>query len=342
MRSFKRVLLSALCFVLVFALLAGLCLRLYYGSETLTIRDDRLRASLAGSLDRLMLGSSHAWNGFVPAVFDERVQSSSYNLSGGVFPMYAKNYFLSKELGRNPIRVVYVEISDDTLTHSNAHDYAEGDEIAIARLDSWEERLDYMRRYLSFSDCVNVFSRAILRGVQAGAALLQGKSTMDYAARGFYTKDGMDVTLTPAEAAAIRGTTHIASGDYLPENIEQLTALLQTCRAAGAEPVLVVIPVSDAYLWRQTGEDDFHAWLEAYSREQGCACYDFNLLRARYSILSDRDCYINPTHLSRHGAEVFTAAFAGLMELSERGESIDGAFYESYEELLRDSPYAAA
>ena len=340
MRSFKRVLLSALCFALVFALLAGACLGLYYGSETLTIRDDRLRASLAGSLDRLMLGSSHAWNGFAPAVFDARLHSSSYNLSGGVFPMYAKNYFLQKELGRNPLRVVYVEISDDTLTHSNAHDYAEGDEIAVARLDSWSERLDYMRRFLSFDDCVNVFSRALLRGVQAGVALLRGRSTMDYAARGFYTKESMDVSLTPEEAEAIRGTTHIASADYRADNIEQLTALLKTCRDAGAEPVLVVIPVSDAYLWRQTGEDDFRTWLKAYSEEQGCACYDFNLLRERYSIFSDRDCFINPTHLSRHGAERFTEAFAELMEKAERGESLEDAFYDSYEQLLLESPYA--
>ena len=340
MRSFKRVLLSALCFALVFALLAGACLGLYYGSETLIIMDANLRASLAGSLDRLMIGSSHAWNGFSPAMFDERLHSSTYNLSGGVFPMYAKRYFLEKELGRNPLKVVYIELSDDTLTRTNERDYAEGDEIAIARLDSWGERLSYMKRFLRLEDCVNVFSRALLRGVQAGVALLRGKSTMDYAARGFYSKESMDVSLTPEEAAAIRGTTHIASADYRADNIEQLTALLKTCRDAGAEPVLVVIPVSDAYLWRQTGEDDFRTWLKAYSEEQGCACYDFNLLRERYSLFSDRDCFINPTHLSRHGAERFTEVFAALMERAERGESLEGAFYDSYEQLLLESPYA--
>ena len=111
MRNSKRVLFSVVCFVLAFALLAAMSLGIYYGSETLAIMDSRVRASLAGSLDRLMIGSSHAWNGFMPAVFDARLHSSSYNLSGGVFPMYAKNYFLQKELARNPLKIVYIEIS---------------------------------------------------------------------------------------------------------------------------------------------------------------------------------------------------------------------------------------
>ena len=163
---------------------------------------------------------------------------------------------------------------------------------------------------------------------------------MDYAARGFYTKESMDVRLTPQEAEAIRGTTHISSADYRADNIEQLTQLLKTCRDAGAEPVLVVIPVSDAYLWRQTGEDDFYSWLRDFGEEQGCAVYDFNLLRERYTLFSDSDCFINPTHLSRRGAERFTEAFAAVMERAEKGESLEGAFYDSYEQLLLESPYA--
>ena len=339
MRSFKRVLLSVLCFALVFALLAGLSLGLYYGSETLIIMDSGLRASLSGSLNRLMIGSSHAWNGFAPAVFDARLKSSSYNLSGGVFPMYAKKYLLEKELSRNPLEVVYIELSDDTLTRSNERDYAEGDEIAIARLDSWAERLHYMRLFLSFNDCVNVYSRALLRGGQAAFALLRGQSTMDYSARGWYAKDATDVSMTPEEAARSHNTDQISPADYREENIEQLVKLLQTCRDAGVQPVIVVLPVSDTHLWKTAGEDDFRIWLEDFCREQGCPVYDFNLLRERYALFSDRESFRDGGHLGRQGAETFTAVFAELMEKAERGEDISSAFYDSYEELLVLSPY---
>ena len=339
MRSFKRVLLSALCFVLTFALLAGASLGIYYGSETLAIMDSSVRASLAGSLDRLMIGSSHAWNGFMPTVFDARLHSSSYNLSGGVFPMYAKNYFLEKELGRNPLKVVYIEISDDTLTRTNEHDYAEGDEIAIARLDSWGERLQYMKRFLTLNDCVNVFSRALLRGGQAVVAILQGRTTLDKTARGYYGKDGTDVSLTPEEAEREHNADSISTADYRAENIEGLEALLRTCREAGAQPVIVVLPVSDTHLWKTAGEEDFRLWLEAFCREQGCPVYDFNLLRDRGELFSDRDSFRDGGHLSRQGAETFTTVFAELMEKAERGEDISDRFFESYDELLLHSPY---
>lgn len=339
MRNSERVLLSVLCFACVVALLFGAFLGLYYGSETLNIMDSGLRRSLAGSLDRIMIGSSHAWNGFMPAVFDSYLHSSSYNLSGGVFPMYAKELFLEKELSRNPLKLVYLEISDDTLTRTNERDYAEGDEIAIARLDSWAERFAYMKRFLTLDDCVNVYSRALLRGVQALASLAQHNSTLDYSARGFYGKNASDVTLTPAEAAARFEQERISPEAYRPENIEQLRAVLQTCQDGGAEPVIVVLPVSDAYLWETAGEDDFRLWLVDFCRAEGCACYDFNLLRDRYSLFSDTDSYVNKTHLSRKGAETFTSVFAELMEKAENGEDIAPYFYGSYEELLRKSPY---
>ena len=339
MRNSKRVLLSVVCFVLVFALFAALSLGIYYGSETLAIMDSGVRASLAGSLDRLMIGSSHAWNGFMPAVFDARLHSSSYNLSGGVFPMYAKNYFLQKELARNPLKIVYIEISDDTLTRSNERDYAEGDEIAIARLDSWGERLSYMKRFLRFNDCVNVYSRALLRGGQAAVAVLQGKTTLDYAARGYYGKDGIDVSLSPEEAEREHNVDKIAPADYRAENIEGLTTLIETCRDAGIQPVIVVLPVSDTHLWKTEGEEAFRLWLEDYGREQDCRVYDFNLLRDRYELFSDRESFRDGGHLSRQGAETFTNVFAELMEKTEQGGDISDSFFESYDELLAHSPY---
>ncbi|MBR5109282.1 MAG: hypothetical protein IK099_03720 [Clostridia bacterium] len=339
MRNSKRVLLSLLCFIGIITLLSAVCLGLYYNTETLNIMDSRLRASLAGTLDRLMIGSSHAWNGFMPQVFDEALQCSSYNLSGGVFPMYAKELFLKKELSRNPIQTVYIEISDDTLTRTNASDYSEGDEIAIARLDSWGERFDYMRRFLSLNDCVNVYSRALLRGVQAGLTLLRNKSTMNYADRGFYGKRTEDMRFTPEEAAERYQRDTVPVADYRQENIEQLRSVVQTCRELGAEPVFVVIPVSDSYLWEKAGMDGFRLWLTQFCGEMGCACYDFNLLRDRYALFSDQISYVNYTHMSATGAEAFTSAFARVVLSAERGEDVSPLFYGSYAEALLDSPY---
>lgn len=339
MRNSKRVLLSLLCFICIITLISIACLGVYYQTETLVINDSKLRQSLAGTLDRLMIGCSHAWNGFMPQVFDEVLGSSSYNLSGGVFPMYAKEYFLQKELARNPIHTVYLEIAYDTMTRTNAKDYSEGDEIAIARLDSWAERFDYMRRFLTLDECVNVYSRALLRGGQAWLALLRGTGTMHYEDRGFYGKKTYDVRFTPEEAAVKCRSELIPLADYRQENIDQLRAMVNTCRKMGAEPVFVVLPLSDSFLWKKSGMDSFHQWLKDFSTEMDCVCYDFNLLRNRYDLFSDEVSYTTDTHMSNAGARAFTAAFAEVMKLVDRGEDVTALFYPSYEEMLVDSPY---
>lgn len=339
MRNSKKVLLSLLCFICIVVLFSITCLGVYYETETLIITDSKLRQSLAGTLDRLMIGSSHAWNGFVPQVFDEALGCSSYNLSGGVFPMYAKELFLQKELARNPIRTVYLEIACDTMTRTNASDYSEGDEIAIARLDSWSERFDYMRRFLTLDDCINVYSRALLRGLQSALMLLQGNSTMNYEARGFYGKKATNVRFTPEEAAIRHQSDPTPLANYRQENIDQLRSIVNTCRQMGAEPIFVVIPVSDSFLWKKANMDSFRLWLKDFSAEMDCACFDFNLLRDRYNLFYDEISYTSDTHMSIDGARSFTTVFAEVMRLAEQGENTDNLFYSSYEEMLLDSPY---
>ena len=108
------------------------------------------------------------------------------------------------------------------------------------------------------------------------------------------------------------------------------------------QPVVVVVPVSDRHLWRTEGEEDCRLWLESFCREQGCPFYDFNLLRDRYELFSDKESFRDGGHLCSRGAETFTAVFADLMERAERGENIDGCFFDSYDELLRQSPYLPA
>lgn len=225
------------------------------------------------------------------------------------------------------------------MTRTNAKDYSEGDEIAIARLDSWTERFDYMRRFLTLDECINVYSRALLRGVQAWLTLLRGTGAIDYADRGFYGKKATDIRLMPEEAAIMHHSDIISLEDYQQENINQLRAIVNTCRQMGAEPVFLVLPISDSSLWKKSEMDSFRQWLKGFSAEMGCTCYDFNLFRDRYSIFSDEVSYTSGTHMSVTGARAFTAAFAEVMAMVERGENVDDLFYPSYEEMLLDSPY---
>ena len=342
MRNFKRVGLSLLCFACMAAVVSAAVLGLYYNTELQYFMDSRLRRELAGSVDLLVMGSSHAWNGIVPQVLDETLGANSYNLSGGIVPMYAKILMVEKELRRNPVETVLIEVAYDTMTRDNATDYAEGDEIIIARLDNWGERLDYMRRFLSLSDMGNVYSRALLRGVQAWLALFTGGGGVDDAAKGYYAKDGNDVTIPPDKVDALYCSKDFADvmADYRQVNLEQLEQLIQVCRQYGAEPILINTPLSDHENWKMQNWALFSDWFQGFAEAQGCRAYDFNLLRNRYALFSDDRSFRDECHLCRVGAQVFTEELARILLRAKSGEDVSGAFYGSYEEMLKDSPYA--
>ena len=339
MRNFKRTAFSVLCFLVVVALISVACIGFYYHTEWQHFMDGRVRRSLSGSLDFLIIGSSLAWNGFAPQVLDEELGVNSYNLSSGVMPMHAKTLMVEKELKRNPVKTVLIEIAYDTLTRDTAQDYSEGDEMVIARMDSWGERFEYMRTYLSINDVMNVYSRALLRGVQAWLTLFRGEEGVVPARKGYYPRVSNDQTIAPEDVAAAYHKKTFSLADYRQVNVDELVDLIETCRAYGAEPILVTFPISDRANWTIDHLVDYGVWMEEFCREHGCAFYNCNLLRDRYDLFSDSVSFFDPEHLSDAGAQAFTRRFSELLGEVWAGESIADAFYSDSDAMLQDSPY---
>ena len=72
------------------------------------------------------------------------------------------------------------------------------------------------------------------------------------------------------------------------------------------------------------------------SDETGCRLYDFNLLKDRFSLFRDDVSFHDTEHMSRVGAEVFTAVFCDTLLAEQRGEDISSRFYASYAEMTED------
>ena len=339
MRSVKKTLLSALCLVAFLAAATAAVLGLYYTTEYQTYTDSFLRRELAGTIDLLIVGSSHAENGIAPALLDEELGTVSYNISGWVMPMYAKRLLVEKELARNPISTVVIEVAFDTLSRSNAEDFCEGDEAVIARLDTMGERLSYMRRYLSVNEWADVYSRAMFRGMQVWLKKLTGAEGLDRAAKGYFGKEGVPLTIAPEDAAAMYASESFTVDDYLPENAETLGEIVRLCRERGARPVIVTVPVSDRFLWVTDGLDDFLAYMRDLCAALDCPYADCNLLRSRGELFCDEGSFRDLNHLSDTGAQAFTPVLAAYLRALGEGEDPAGLFCDSYAEALLASPY---
>ena len=338
MRGFRKTCLSVLCVLCMLGLVSAASLGLYYHSDLQYYMDAGQRASLAGTLDALIIGSSHGWYGISTQILDEESGVCSYNLSGGVMPVQAKLTLLEKELKRNPVKTVLIEITCDSMRRDSGADFAEGDEAFIARLDTWGERLDYLRG-LSPNDWVNVYSRALLRGFQCWLQLLKGGGGKSLV-KGYYPHEANDISIPAGQIAGACQSERYSLEGYLQENMDGYSDLIALCRQYGAEPVVLVAPVSDRMNWTMAGLQDFHDWLSAFCAERDCPFYDFNLLIDRYALLNDRQSFLDAGHLSQTGAEAFTGKLAAVLSKAAAGESTEGCFYADYDQMLADSPYA--
>ena len=123
------------------------------------------------------------------------------------------------------------------------------------------------------------------------------------------------------------------------DNLDTLQRMAGYCREQGIRVIVAVAPLSDAFLWKHTGLDDFLAMLRKFYADNQCEFYDLNLDRERYSLYSDDHSFWDETHLSSVGAEAMTARFCELIRKTGSGEDIRGSFYSGYEEIKQDSPY---
>ena len=99
MRIFKRFALYLLSIALVVMLVSAAFIVPWLNTPT-DDHDQALRAKLAGQIDTLIIGQSYARDGIAPKILDEKLNTTTYNLSGSLMPIDGQQYMINKELAR--------------------------------------------------------------------------------------------------------------------------------------------------------------------------------------------------------------------------------------------------
>lgn len=338
MRIFKRFLLYIAAVLLVVVTLSLLIL-IPWMNAPVDYHDQALRRQLAGQLDTLVIGQSYTMDSIIPGILDRKLGTSTYNLSGSLMPIYAQRFMAEKEIARNPIHYVLLEVTPDTFTNDETENYGNGDSYIIARLDSFGERLRYLREHVQLQDWPNVYARLMLLSLRSAVnGILGHPNSIVNEDRGFNPQRAKDVSLDPEIAPLVYLSSHIF-GTERESNIREFESLIETCQKMGCEVILIYTTVSHAKVWQIYDQDEFRLWTQDLASKYNVPVFDFNLLRDRYSLFSDEYSFSDENHLSAEGAKVLSEAIADVLYRYRSGEDVSNLFFNTYWEAIQHSVY---
>ncbi len=333
MRNFSKALLATLLFVVCVAAVSAAVIGGYLRSDALAYEDAAVRGELAGELDTLVCGASHGYRAFVPAVLDRELGVSSYNLSCFLTTMSGRRALLEKELERNPVETVILELSFNSLSRTRAGDGAEGDIYELARLDNTAEQLEYFRENVLPGECLNVYSELLVRGAQSWYNLLRGihLGAGNLLTRGYLPLPCNDISVSDE---TICSYYHSASVYAAPDsaNVQELQNILRMCNERNIRVIIITTPVSESFSTRHGGLDEVRGDIGALAAEFECEYYDFNLARNKTELYGDDSAFYDELHLCDSAAQTFSAEVAAVMSAAAAGENVQDYFFSSYAE----------
>ena len=341
MHNFKKVLLVSIGFLAMCAALALGLAEVYMHSEYAYDEDLKLRKSLAGEIDYICLGASHVQQALIPSELDQTLDVNSYILAGGWQSVYISSILFETELSRNPVKEVVIDITSDTMNPTDPDYEMEKNLYVLPRLENDAQRLSYISKTFNARDYKNILIRYMQKSAEYLFKKASGQKTDNvvYENKGFRDRASKNMRLADGNIEKTLNSGKI-NMNWSQENMDQLSEIIQTCHENNIKVSVVVIPVTQAKIWRLDGWDAFLGKLQEFCKENDCTMVDFNLLRNRFTLFSEETSFSNQDHLSLKGAQEFTPIYCQIMEQISRGEDVSSQFYDSYEEMKQHTIYA--
>lgn len=333
MHNFKSALRDTILVLLFVVIIVLVIFEGYFRTSQFDYQDAAVRQDLAGSIDTVVCGASQGMDSFIPPIYNETFNANCYNLSCAMMTMKGRYVLLKKEIDRNPIRTVFLELSSDSLTRNRDEEFPEGDIYELGRWDTLGERIRFFINNIRFSEYSMIFHDTFHRSITSWQSIIkQARSAPAYEdTLGYKPLDSTDISLTLAEAEALYHSDHLTT-DLNEENILYFRKIYDLCKQKDIRLILITVPISEPLLFTFDNYDDAYKQIADIAEEYQLEFYDFNLYKNyRYSPI---DCFANENHMSRIGATLFTEDLIYVLEASSHDEDINDLFYDTYVEAI--------
>ncbi len=331
MHSFKKILRTSLLFLLIIAVISVALMEAYFRSERDYFQDGSERAALAGTLDTVFLGASHAYRAFDPTVIDPILGTHSYNLSGALMSMRSRLLLLQEEVSRNPVKTVVLEVSFNTMSRVRRNEGIEGDLYTMSRLDRFSDRVSFFFGFY-FDEWPDVYYKFVSEGVNVLASRIKGQFVQKKGDRrfGFVPTGPGNYKFTDNYQSIYRTRWKWINESVDEENLSCLDQITALCKEKNIELILVTTPISKEQLCSYGDYDVPYRWYCQYAEAQGLRYVDFNLYKEKETLFPDSEMFFDTLHLNTEGAERFSRLFAELEQRMRSGEDLSDQFYDSY------------
>lgn len=329
MHNFKKIILHTVLLIF-FVIIILICSTLpYFGGESYYYQDYKVRKSLSGKLDTLVIGSSHALRSIKPTVLNEKLNTKAYNLSSPLMSMYGRYVMLEKEINRNPIKTVYFEISYNALTLDRKTLGLEGDLYVLGRFDNVFERINFFTNAFTPDEYKKVLSDVIVRSRNS---FFTHNTIKQYETFGYLPMPSNNQLLSDETKEKIKNTK-LLDTKIKEESLNYFDKIIKLCKRNNIRVILVVTPVTEKMILEYNNLDDIFFQYIALAKKYNCEYYDFNLDKNRVKLYSEETSFYDNTHMSDSGAEVFSNRLTEIIKKVDEKKDITNEFYNSYSEV---------
>lgn len=334
MHNFKKACAATAALMVCVVLITMSYIEPYFHGTAYFYQDSKERAELAGELDTLICGASYGLRAIDPYILNEELDCNSYNLSGALQTMKGRYTLLKKEVERNDIHTVVMEVSAYALTRDREAEGIEGDIHVLARMENIPERLAYFFQNFRPSEYAEMYYDTMNRGMHTWDLMLQGNMSDDMTERGFWPVETVDMTVSQSELPTIRHQETMEL-EQNTESVMYFEKCLSLCRENNIRLILVATPIDDRSLLRFDGLEEIRQWYTAYAQQYDLEFYDFNLLKTKMEDYPADTAFFDRFHLSESGSQTFSKQLCSLLLRAEDGEDFSDLFYSSYDEAAQ-------
>ncbi len=331
MNNFKLVLKSSFVFLLLVFIISSIITYPYFHSETYHYQDGYVRDEMAGDIDLIICGASQAQRGISPTILDKNLDVNSYNIGSPLMTFMGRYYILKKEIERNPVDTVVIELCYDTLARDRNDVSPEGEFYLLGRFTSARERWEYFFKSANFDEYAEFYHDTLKRGLKSWKTFEEKKiGTSDK-----YTSKGFEPLETYAIEMPAKENYHKENiiTEFSDENLEYLNKIFQLCQENNIKVIVIATPLSNAAIMSYDELDYIHNAYKEICEDWDCEYYNFSLYKGKSELFNDKNAFFDRNHLSYNGATTFSNLLSEIIEKSLNGEDCDSLFFENYEEL---------